>query len=1539
MTHPFRTTPKATTEASLRDAVLNQLLAGPTSPEVASVLLRNALKQMYPELDLDPHNTVVAEPSWELVDGEIVELPTRYETLSSIVAERVGESESTLLIEGLHYLTQLPLTTPELHLPVRIGQIGNLINELVPSMLVASQEQQLAYWNASLGTSGPRWHELSRTLRKIWNVRQVKGWTATECAMARLLFLYPNLQDRKEHDRFDTHAYLIDIDEVDGDKVTRVNENSIVVLIGKIEGDEVILTYSLRNGYQKFDSQHALGQSLPDHLGSGVRNKIQWRLYEPSGNIFDYKACGLIAMQVQIIGSPGFLQRFIPNESQPSSTEEAQSDEELGRDWFQKKIPVWLQAAPVSDQMLFAHHMKNLSALSSSHAGKSYLDDIPSIKDYTLSALKKQMQSEHSDAATLDLEKIEIQIRSLVAWGTFIVPGKFETTRFSLVELALQNLIALPLGDKTVRSIDGQPLPEWMTVDYIEKVITKIDIGQVYPDLIKSKLLDDPAESARRESLYTSQLRIQLPLLALESKIRGEGDIDERGYRYVAALMEPEEVDRKVEGQPIVLRQLAFISKQPQGDSEDVVTNMFVIGPQTPDAGPCLLYRPLLEPQLCQYPSFANLMYVIRQTASLRQSVLAWLPDGVRDNYSRYVFSGPLPSPWTIIEFVTDPFTAWFDSAPVKVSEKTLGANFLPRLFKANADALVELADRQSVSNSESRWQTFKQAGWLIFNLALPYLGSAVGTAAWFWQILDDVEQLTQNDPTSDSQATWEAFVDLMLNMAMAITAHAIAHAREGKRSRRSSAPEVVLEPQVFKKPEFIIEKLAPFMNTDLSPEHYDVIHSSGALISKAGQGVQLLETFRIDAPKNLEPARATGALKGLYEQGADWYAKMAETWFKVTVEGEQVSIVDAKDPARLGPSLMRDAHGKWHVDTRLRLRGSGSKGVRQKVIAEATRLSIQLLAELNRIEKTKPKNQKLLTMDAKEMNEATGSAKETRRNVYLSTLKTQRESYDEALRILTEWPVFQARPDAPQARLGYLNAQINFTFEEMDALQERFTPALRKALSMTTTAVEVVEQEHVDAADNMLRVGDDMIERLDYMETRFNRLKKLGREGFEFLRQHRRKMPAYKSDAIRLIQLDMYRHLCLSLESINTVPEGWADINQVVDNITVTFQSLHDAIEERSMIRLDEQIDAFGSLTEQFSAIEEHLEYVRNEYKDIVRTAELNRLSKQIGNQKKRALHHLAQTLDERSNRRSMGAPYQARPRPRKKFIRARFWGLVSGEPRLSKMREETDWVDVKNPFSDKIIATFHRKETGEWVPHVDADTPQASMAQIVPPLKTSVTKGKALIDGLSAFKTQIAQYMDRPDRSPTGIGVILNAHASRMEKVGIAITKALDSASNETIGVSAAEQRAAESMRSELKKAAKALYDEGFDVVLDVIKQRPPTMSSVIWLKSRNQISISKQKNRQRSKGPLPGYYDRYEIKDLKANKTLWFADFHYSTDWVPAHAFLSARLKTPEQILRGASADSMLDFNQHQLISHYRSEIAVDQAKEVFFPKRLS
>ncbi|WVV48043.1 hypothetical protein THH46_31355 [Pseudomonas sp. NA13] len=119
------------------------------------------------------------------------------------------------------------------------------------------------------------------------------------------------------------------------------------------------------------------------------------------------------------------------------------------------------------------------------------------------------------------------------------------------------------------------------------------------------------------------------------------------------------------------------------------------------------------------------------------------------------------------------------------------------------------------------------------------------------------------------------------------------------------------------------IETLAPLTETASAQEHYRVIHTSGALMGKSSKDVKRLESFSIDAPSDLGEPETEGTLKGLYEQDGNWYAKMAGEWFEVSVEGDQISIVRG---TRTGPPLVHDDHGQWIVDSRLRLRGSGSK-------------------------------------------------------------------------------------------------------------------------------------------------------------------------------------------------------------------------------------------------------------------------------------------------------------------------------------------------------------------------------------------------------------------------------------------------------------------------------------------------------------------------------------------------------------------------------------------------------------------------------------
>jgi len=62
-----------------KSQVVQQISLGPTLNEVATELLRQALKEQFPERDIDPEQTLIGTPQWRWFDGTLVAMPARFE--------------------------------------------------------------------------------------------------------------------------------------------------------------------------------------------------------------------------------------------------------------------------------------------------------------------------------------------------------------------------------------------------------------------------------------------------------------------------------------------------------------------------------------------------------------------------------------------------------------------------------------------------------------------------------------------------------------------------------------------------------------------------------------------------------------------------------------------------------------------------------------------------------------------------------------------------------------------------------------------------------------------------------------------------------------------------------------------------------------------------------------------------------------------------------------------------------------------------------------------------------------------------------------------------------------------------------------------------------------------------------------------------------------------------------------------------------------------------------------------------------------------
>ncbi|WP_438866794.1 hypothetical protein [Pseudomonas sp. L1(2025)] len=1512
-----------------RDALFTQLYVGPSFRETAAHLLRESLREQYPTLDIDPDTAMVGTPTWQLIGDDIVAGPTHYQSLSDTLAIQAVLAEPALYIEGEHFLTQQPIAEPALHLPVRICELAKTLNLLAPVMLRAFQQQLVAYWNQTNG-GGPHWHELSNRFRAVWNVEAADDWSATECAMARILFTHPDKADRKGKDPYDLKACLVEIARIDAEQVTHQNEAVIAVLLGMHEGQTSILVHSLLKGYEKFPSFEQLGHSLFAHVpGSTSKQEIHWRLYEPEGDFFDQQACAIVSLLVEAVGDIDFSELRHTDTADvalgtPPAVVPLATDKGPNLEWYQNRLPDWLMNASNTDQNFFARHLKDLAALHNQNAGRSYLDDIPSIEAYALKMTKAQMLKDHPDSANLPLDKICLEVKSLTIWGSFVVPGQFNTITFSVAELALQNLIALPTGNRSLKTQNGFNLPEWLDADYFVSLVTAADIGRTYPALIKEKLLDDPQESSRRQTLYSQHLRIQLPMQALQAKIRQQEGIDERGYRYVTAVLLDEATDRRVDGQTIVLSPLAFRPLRRADASLDTVANMYVIGPDDPAAGPCLLYRPMFTPALMQFPSPANLIYAISQSSSLRESVLAWLPDAVRNDYANHVFPGALPSPWQVADYLVEPDKLWTMSGPMALSEQVLSGDRFATLFQANADALIELADRQSVSNAENRWATFKHAGWLIFNLVLPFLGRGVGTAAWIWQVVDQLQNFIEAQEHGDKQAEWSAFTDVLLNLGIAITLHVASRShRPGypRKSRPTLAKATTAKEVTVKQQPTLIQVLPSI--------HSPHLHLSGAIKRAPGELSTLLDSFKVSKPKDLGTAEtAQGQYQHLYHQAQKYYAPVGDRWFEVSAdEDETVVIIDPKEPERTGPALIHNARGQWFIDTRLRLRGGGPKRQQARSKSEADAKADEAQRRLSQFEHDKSAlqlevQQARVAMDAPQAS----TSAQARRERYLQTLETQSKSYETALQQLKVLNVFAPTANYQEQAVRYVGAQLDLTETGIREAQVPFTPRLKTVLDQIEHQISHPRDRHIDDAQTMTDMSQDMIERLNYVESRFAQLRTMGETGFKIIREHRKRLPIYTARDLRALQVTMARNLCVDDSSITTAPNAWNAIDGIVDSADLSIQTLRETLLERGESQLDERIETLGSLVEQFNILDERLQDFPQEFTDVALAGPLSRLREKIRGFYNETVGHLELLHNDREALRNRPTPPPTPPKTKKKVIYTRYNGVLIGEPRLSATGDETGFVDIRSPLNQQVMATFHEKLPGVWVQHV---SPIETPPPVAVHIDMCINQAQDLLDGLEAFKQRATEQAAKPERSAIGIEWLYHQHAQKLEQASANIEEAL-TVSN----VTDSHLASAAVVDKQLSDATQVLYAEARHYKSLLIRKRPPTMAGVEWLMQNNEIVIKKTVKRRRLKGPDNDYLDEYTISNRNDNSVLWYAHFHYSTNWVRAKTFLRARLKTPQEHARGTQSDTLNGLSEKQKTTVYLSEINLEQARRLFF-----
>ena len=1467
-------TETANTPLPKKSTAAHETRQGPTVSDVAAQMLRQALKERYPTRDLDPDQILIGTPQWQYIEDQLIAGPIQYETLTQALVRQFFTSSTAHYFEGEQFLTRLPLLTPVVHLNISIEEIGELLNDYAPLLFVAFGQRQLAFWNDK-GHSAPRWQELSNALQKMLDVNSANGWNSDQCYVARAVFQYPDKQERTKQDPTvaNIKVCLIDIDTVDAQGTRHLMIGGAAVITGQYKGRNLVMMYSVEDDYESFDSLEKLGASLPARIDDELaRRSMQWRLFEPDGNFFDHMAWALISTQIDTLSA-------ITGENPSEEPLHHNAPQGPARSQLDEAIPDWLADASAADLDVYSQSIKAMGKLLK--VSDPGLYKIPPITDFAQQKMREAILADNkTNAAALPLDKLEITITNSFEAGGLTLPNPLDRHTETLGEYALENEAPY---QATLRFTDEHTVPDWLTIDYLTAKAAQVNIGETYPTLIKSKLIDDNVQSALQESAYIKQLRVLLPLMALEHKLRQLAGIDEQGYRTLRAWLDPTPGNP----QPVVIRPLTFThGGRHTGDN---VANMFIIAARDTDVGPCLLYRPLFEKPLLQFPAEQNLIYALHQPGELRDSVLAWLPDtALSFKYAQYAFPVGLPSPWLSTQILAEPWTSITWAGPVGLSSDELTGDVFSVLFKSNAKALAELADRQSQSNAERRWALLRESGWAVFNVASNFFSGAAGVAVWVWQAFADIQQAQDANLRGDKLTQWSAMGDLLLMLGMVLAHRAVSRRKAEvtpESGRRSEMAETIIRPEPVTPP--TIEMNVTPLTGDLPISHYSSLEVGGSIPRRSPTALgKYLDSIKVPMP-DLASDGLTLLKRGnasLHQLEDTLFAEVGERWFKV-VEDEDgdVKIAYPANPARTGPLLIHDLQGHWHLDLRLRLRG-GAGGVslksqlhakRKKDLARKEELE-KAIKEFKNLEDTKRaafenSQEQLATTPEKLEEETEGS--------FLTLLEQQITDYKAALEQVEE---LRSLPKAGS------NGGNERDFRNLSCELEKYIGlwflAKRKTYAdllrrlTNESGATASRQTLLDDANKAIQLSDKMIAQLQLSHATMDRLIDVGKIGIPQASAMKRLLPAFTQWDLKANQIAMSYELTLKpAAGIDMEPVSEAVAKVIVDATTASRQVAKllktPADDTPTAIR----IETLSAQIDTLADAEQRLQDLPNDFPEQVQPVELERVRGLICEFKASGQDQLGKLIPSQATAKTTTVKH-----------------AVAGPSRLAgKVSKSRPRASAKSKVSEP-----------EQSQNEDQDFEAALPVKAAPallPVRTdrlTVYEGDELNLDVDNFVERTRKDALKPQRVPADMQDLFDLRANRMEQMAVDVEQILRKSPG-TFPVA--------SLPGELRAKATRLRKEGIKTRAMMLKERYPRQAYLQWMLSNNQVRIVKNEQGRIKTKQRKDYFEEYRILDFtNKDQPLWLAHFHYDTLGAAKEQFTAAHLKIADQHLATLSVE---------------------------------
>ncbi|QJQ22827.1 hypothetical protein HG549_23790 [Pseudomonas sp. SK] len=920
-------TPTQVPVFDFRQAVARQFDDRPTLRQVASAQLLRVLLAELPWLANVTPALTTAGP----LTLDSPEPYTNYWTTGPLV-DRVLQAlldpqplNLEPLADGRHYnlgltgVYRFPGSESELDTR-RLSGLSSALNELVAELPQHFCEAQLEYWRAkgSAGVSRDEWLQLLLRIALLRSL-PLQGLAPQEQACIRGLL----------HGGDDQPPVYFVQTRLTSASLQHEQMQCQMLVCGEWDEREVILWCAPSGAVRSFDSLSAFGLALRDEMAQVYAfEQMSWQRYPAYGNVFAQQVSLLLDTLLQRIERARYLgikdiaaleQRFALL-GDPSSWFEVYQD-----DTPAVTAPPGLQGGVAQDSFACSAALLQIALYQLDSGGVAALDGIQSLTDYARQKLVAQIREDHRADSSPDELMFDLYLARGVPGGSATGTGGGEPLVFAgsktLTEFAIGNLDSLKGASiERIYLHNGGEVPPWLDANAARALVTKVDIGSHYPAYVAAQL-DDPARRAERVKRLGGEWRAALLATAITAKL--DGKIREPGLQCVVDFCAGQ-VD--ADTPRMTLMPLAF-KRSATSTKTDMVRCMYILYCAEPSLA--LLYRPLFaQDTLREYSSLPALLEHVRESKILQDSILDWMEPSVRAIYDHGGFSEPHISAIGI-----DPYVQPVRPEPAQLAISYWRSDIDEKLYAANRDLLVRLADDQSVSNAENRWQNLCEGAWLLFDVVTLAVRGPVASIAWLVQLLasleHDLEALERDDEFDRAAAT----ADLMLNMGMVLL-HARQPAQAMPRHELPSA--AVVEGPEAQRGAFAEIAVAPLEVAPASGEALPGPWLDHAYRGRGGvnwlpeQLKKKLMAMRSGVSLNgLKPLSA-GEAAGLYRIDDNYYVALGGYVYRVEQKPYGVQVVDAKGAP--GPWLSF-AEGFWRVDASLCLKaGMPPKAARDRL-------------------------------------------------------------------------------------------------------------------------------------------------------------------------------------------------------------------------------------------------------------------------------------------------------------------------------------------------------------------------------------------------------------------------------------------------------------------------------------------------------------------------------------------------------------------------------------------------------------------------------